>query len=423
MSNNKIYNSLSNKTNSRYNILYSEYKGNGITIIKTNEGFWGILKEVSKWGLFKSVIKVIDTIYDGTIYNKETDYLIGINFKEDYSEYFFFNMNGNFIKQIDAKNIRIAKGNIIIESIEDKMGVLDDQLNIIVPATYTALESHSKNIFIFSLNGLKGIVNHNNTILIEAVNLNILSYIEDVIIVEKEKNTFLQYTTDGFFEKKLPYSHVFLAHNNTYGVKNKEYKHKTVIDGVENEDFDEYDFDCLCKGKWGILNSKGEVQIPNIYDYIDTFRDPQYFKVGKGNLNFDEDCELFFTVKGRKFGVVDSQNMIIIPIEFDWIEEIEEGLWAVNKGGILYYDSDYQVNRWTAKGGKWGVVNRYNKLIVPVKYNCIMLNWYRVKDYIFVQNATESHFDDSLEYDVYNFEGNEIKYNKPNPRQHTYYPN
>jgi len=58
------------------------------------------------------------------------------------------------------------------------------------------------------------------------------------------------------------------------------------------------------------------------------------------------------------------------------------------------------------------------KLITPVQYDTIDLSWFRVKDYIFVQNGAEYFNGRSKDYDVYTFQGERIVRNKPNPKNH-----
>jgi len=57
---------------------------------------------------------------------------------------------------------------------------------------------------------------------------------------------------------------------------------------------------------------------------------------------------------------------------------------------------------------------------VPIEYDTIMLNWFRVKDFVFVQKNT-AHFNGELAYDVFDFNGKKIERNKPNYKEHMFY--
>jgi hypothetical protein len=61
------------------------------------------------------------------------------------------------------------------------------------------------------------------------------------------------------------------------------------------------------------------------------------------------------------------------------------------------------------------------KLITPIEYDVIKKNWFRIKDYIFVQNGKNYFDDNSTEYDVFTLDGKKIEANKPKPKDYTYY--
>jgi hypothetical protein len=234
-----------------------------------------------------------------------------------------------------------------------------------------------------------------------------------------------------FFEKTskkmqdLPYSYILPARSNTYAAPDKtnQRKFKAILQGTLGDD-NFSDFEMLYyQGKWGILDEVGKEFIPCQYVYIDFFRNPSYFKVAMGELtlDFEENSHHIFCT-GGKWGVINTENQVIVPLIYEWVEEIHETLWAVNIGGKVFYNDDYQEDYWTVRGGKWGVVNAKGKLIVPPQYDVYMKNWFRVKDFIFVQNDNNTpYFDDKKPFDVYDFEGNQIINNKPKPKNHIFY--
>jgi hypothetical protein len=234
-----------------------------------------------------------------------------------------------------------------------------------------------------------------------------------------------------FFEKTgkkiqdLPYSYILPARSNTYAAPDtiNRNKFKIIQQGqVREEDLEAFEM-LYYQGKWGILDEAGKELIPCQYAYIDFFRNPQYFKVATGTLTTDvEENSHHICCVGGKWGVINVENQIIVPLLYEWVEEIHETLWAVNIGGKVFYNDDYQEDYWTVRGGKWGVVNTKGKLIVPVQYDVYMKNWFRVKDFIFVQNDNDTpYLDDTKPFDVYDFEGNQILNNKPNPKNHIFY--
>lgn len=82
----------------------------------------------------------------------------------------------------------------------------------------------------------------------------------------------------------------------------------------------EFDFSGLSwtkySGKWGFLNTKGELAIPMIYDYVYNFNNLGIACVGKVYHNFDKEYNRNGTML---FGYIDKKGNEIIPIEYDII--------------------------------------------------------------------------------------------------------
>ncbi|WP_208326843.1 WG repeat-containing protein [Flavobacterium sp. 270] len=132
-------------------------------------------------------------------------------------------------------------------------------------------------------------------------------------------------------------------------------------------------------GKYGGINTKGELIIPVIYDEFQDFRSQQ---------------NAIVKYKG-KFGLIDSNNKITYPINNISIETNprEPDFYIVNKNnnfGILnkdfktILDFNYQYlspcfydrkNKFIAKkNGKYGVIYRTGRIIIPFEYDEIS-NW------------------------------------------------
>jgi hypothetical protein len=239
------------------------------------------------------------------------------------------------------------------------------------------------------------------------------------IIVKNKHSQYYSFSINNCLLESLPFGKILYPSSNTYAAPSVEsFKlFKSVVNCVENDEFEEHEISKY-KGKWGIIEVDGEVKIPCDYDYIDFLRNPNFFKVCKGNLQFkDEEDNNRLILENAKWGVIDSNNNEIVPAEYDWIDEVESVIWVVYKGGQVFYNDNCQEDYWTIKRGKLGVYN-LGKLIIPIEYDTISLSWYRVKDYIFVQNGTECFDSNSKNYDVYTFEGEKIERDKPDPQNH-----
>lgn len=161
-------------------------------------------------------------------------------------------------------------------------------------------------------------------------------------------------------------------------------------------------------GKWGIMDHENNILIPARYDFIDFFRSESRFKMAIGDLNvqYDDDT-MRYEASGAKWGVIDSKEQPIIPAAYDWIEEVEDNVYAVNSGCRLVYNDDFQEDYWFAEGGKWGFLGADGKTIVPLAYDSYYSSWKRVREIIFVQKGTK-RFDPNKPYDGFDFKGRQV---------------
>jgi hypothetical protein len=200
--------------------------------------------------------------------------------------------------------------------------------------------------------------------------------------------------------------------SNTYGAPQGKCLHykKVIVDFVE-DDFAMVENDMVrYKGKWGMLNANRELIIPTDYAFIDFFRNEAEFKVALGDLVLDYGSDLHsYVAWGAKWGVINEINQVMVPIQYDWIEELALNNYAVNIGCTLEYNDGYQEDYWFAKNGKWGVINSDNKIIVPIEYDSYYHTASKFKDFIFVQKG-KPYFDEQEPYDVFDYNGN-ILYN------------
>ena len=75
----------------------------------------------------------------------------------------------------------------------------------------------------------------------------------------------------------------------------------------------------------GILDTTGRAVVPLQYDVADLVRGSNLFKVGEGP-------------KGkRKFGLVNAQGQMVLPMEYSEIQAFSEGVAVVKKGGLYGY--------------------------------------------------------------------------------------
>lgn len=74
------------------------------------------------------------------------------------------------------------------------------------------------------------------------------------------------------------------------------------------------------KGKWGLLDWRGEVLVEAIYDKINPFKE-----------------HLALTKKGKKYGYLDDRGKIAINFIYDNATDFKNGIALVEKSGISFY--------------------------------------------------------------------------------------
>lgn len=424
----------------KYNIIYQELIEEDNSIFKIKEGYWGVLNK-------KEEI-LIDPIYDSVAYNSLKKWFVCTNFNAKIKDakwtYYFHNTKGVFIKKISDYNaIRIDDGGNIFCRINlkkeakskvsgkqkvdiYKYGMLDNNFNEIIKPIYESLGSLSTDLLVAKENGLYGIITIKEEKILNFICTKLIgSFNDKKNVLAKIDGIFYNIGKNGKKIKQFSFSHLLFPRSNTYGAptKTSRDKFKVIVNGIQMKDSDEYftvDEMNEYKGKWGVIDNGGNSLIKSNYDFIDFFRDNRYLKAFIGEMEFPIDEDGNILMKNSLCGVIDYKENIVVPIKFNWIEEIGKELWAVNLGGQVFFSNEYQEEYWTVKGGKWGVMNNQSKLIVPIEYDCIMLNWFRIKDYIFVQKGT-SRFDGELSYNVFKFNGQQIVKNKPNYKNHIFH--
>jgi hypothetical protein len=132
--------------------------------------------------------------------------------------------------------------------------------------------------------------------------------------------------------------------------------------------------------KYGLLDKNFKLVIPVEYDLI-YFYDNDYFKVKKNN----------------KFGIYDKNSKLVIPVEYDDVD-IYNGNFKVQKNNkyglydknfklvipveydlIYFYDNDFFIVK---KNNKYGLLDKNFKLVIPVEYDLIYFydnDYFKVK--------------------------------------------
>jgi len=412
-----LYNQLPKDTQKRYNIIYSEWRNNSVTTFRSENKKWG--------AILNDTDLLVEAIYDSIYFDIDHNIFKCVNFEPAGYSYWYRNLQGKIIDALSGCEVtQDEHGNTFFRRAPEKeWGLMDEQFNVVIQPRYEVIQSLSKNIFKAKQNGLWGLIDIQQRVVFPFQASEIFSIMQDGIVLAQMNGQYFKLSEDGTYEL-TPFTHVFRPRSNSYWWSYEKGKNrlKALIDGTErpeDEDLNPFDEITEYSGKWGVINEQGGVLIPPDYDYIDFFGLTPTYKVFVGKMTLSLDNFHTVALSETKCGVVDLNNKVIIPVIYEWIVEISENLWAVNKGGQVFFDNAYQVDHWSVRNGRWGVVNEHGEVIVPVEYGSIMLTWHRIKDLIIVQRDTRS-FDGTWPYEAYDLKGKKVV-PTPDYKAHIFY--
>lgn len=128
---------------------------------------------------------------------------------------------------------------------------------------------------------------------------------------------------------------------------------------------------------WGLLNADTSVLLPCEYSMI---------------YNWSSESNLLEVQKDGYFGLLKPDGTWVLHCAYIRTSFNDEGFAKLNEGG--YTDSEN-----TIRGGRWGVINRDGRMIVPAIYNRI--NFYSDEIRGYIGNITYCYNYDGKVVNVY----------------------
>lgn len=145
--------------------------------------------------------------------------------------------------------------------------------------------------------------------------------------------------------------------------------------------------------KWSYIDRKGNIVIAPDYDNCLSFG--EYYGAGLGfkelaivNTKGDQVTFQLGFENGGKYGVINTKGEVVLPVEYEEIQnfgELDRTRWRVKKNGLYgfinekakviiplqYTDAHFFYSGLAPvqKYGKWGVINKKGHEIVPLKYD------------------------------------------------------
>ena len=286
-------------------------------------------------------------------HNRVSDYREGLAVYERNGKFGYIDLAGHVIipAQYDiAKNFRNGMAYV---NKNGKWGYIDTLGKIVIPIQYDYIYGYvwdfGKQYAIVESNGKRGYISTTGEIVLP-------------IEYDSIRDGIAPFRADGYD---------IIRQGNKKGLINSDYK---LAIPCTYDDIREFN-DNLCAvkiaDKWGYIDTHDSLVIPNLYWNVTSFSDKVAF-VQTDSLHWriindagtfinhilleapqtysDGMCWVAKNGKYGKYGCLDSLGQLVIPYQYDYVEDLSEGI------AMVY------------KGEGWGVINKKCRLIVPCKY-------------------------------------------------------
>lgn len=303
-----------------------------------------------------------------------------------------FEYDNDFIAQYSGLGLRVtknkkrgiidSKGNVVVPPIYDdlstfyesgfssfikvtndqKIGVVNLKGEIIIPVTFDYIDAEKSffRVMISEPNRKIGLYDKSGNVVVPvAYNWITKSATENsnITILEKEDDSY------NFLNSKMQL--IFTENVIAYGYVLNQDKLMNPFSATNNYLLYVKDKN----GQFGMLNeTNGTLAVPLLYDEI--------------SQDFESRKHTYYSVKkGKKFGLINEENQVVVPIEYDAII-----LDFIAPDFESTTDENYQVV--VAKGNKYGSVNLNNQIQIPFQYDALQ----RISDNGFYKAKTGNKY-------------------------------
>ncbi|MGL6063482.1 MAG: WG repeat-containing protein [Fusobacteriaceae bacterium] len=272
-------------------------------------------------------------------------------------------VNQGKVKNTEFKLVS-SLGDTLIVSKDNKYGLLDKNLNILVPVEYDWLSGSSTSEILLGKLGEKiGYINKKNEKVVpfeykngttEKLGMVIVSKDKKIGVIDLKSNIVLDFKYEAVYYNDK--ENFIVKEEGVYYSINREKKKKEKIDatwiGIVKEDIGFYEKD----GKFGIIKLTGEKIIENLYDEL--------------SMNYRD---LIIGKQENKYGLIDNQGKKQTEFKYDYLIplgnyvfeggiEVEDKFEIINNNGKVFLKEDYE--NITELNKKYLVLRKDNKQIL-----------------------------------------------------------
>ncbi|MFN6377665.1 MAG: WG repeat-containing protein [Flavobacteriales bacterium] len=425
------YQDIPDRIREKFHIVFSENLDDKTILFRNDQNKYGVLQFKNTFGLFNGYHCLIPPEYNLLYFNRSFELFRGIQYsngKYDFQKnrHYLFDKSGKILLELPpGEELDIDLFDNIILRRSRLFGLLNKDLSELVTPRYESLRAINANFLAAQMGGKMGFIRQDGSPVLDITFDEVICRIYDHQVLLRKDNIYYSFVFETSTLKQLPFSKILPDHKKEtpLSMTSRAFFRSVMnfrrYDLIMTHDYPYGYGDLLLnyRGHWGIIDGIGNIVLPNDYSFVDFFENPNFFKVGLGEIELEEheDREGYHTssLKNVKWGVVDKNNKIVVPIIYDWIQELAPSIWAVYNDCTVYYDISGDAEGWQHIDGKVGIYN-HDKLIVPVEYAEHACFYYRINNYVYVRtNTSPMHDGTSMDYDAYTLDGIKIEENKP----------
>ncbi|WP_230659561.1 WG repeat-containing protein [Psychrobacter sp. I-STPA10] len=232
--------------------------------------------------------------------------------------FIFINKLGKEVLNLDYDEVGIFSEGLVAVKKNNKIGFINNSGKIIIPIEYDEVGVFSQGIVEVKKNGKWGLIDKENKQVIAMKYDNVQPFFGMVAAVKKDDKWGLINKAD---EVIVPFKYDYIS-----------YMHDDNLIRLINN-FKEYNGQL--KNKYGLANKQGKILLPAEYTDIHEFSEgmAKVSKIDKVNVSLSISKPSFKKKYNYKYGFIDKQGEIVIPVEYDSASDFSEGVARVEKDG------------------------------------------------------------------------------------------
>lgn len=279
----------------------------------------------------------------------------------------FINEKGEVVIDLNYNYANPFKNKKSIVHSQNKYGVITINNKVIVHLIYDYINEYY-DYYIVTMGGLKGLIDNENKTILNCEFEDIMIFSAQSIIIVKKNNKYGCYASNGELISKC----VFDNYSQFKNISNEEYENINLETTTENNkaiisaefeivNYHSDDFIVVMKNnKYGVIDIIGNSVIEIRYDYF-------YPNYEQNLIHITENILAAKIDKIRtKHGVINFKGEVIVPAIYDRVADFI-GDYAIveNKDELSFFNGQGSINTF------YGVVDKFNKEAIPCEYEYI----------------------------------------------------